>query len=95
MLVLRPEVRRAMHYSHASGERTVQVAGTAGARAWRQEHGWAAQNQRGQCDWSKRTGRGKLEYVCIRLEGHSDHMGNQEKPGLCSGETRSQSREVT
>ena len=48
-----------MHYSCASGARTVQVARTAGARAWRQEHGWAAQNQRGQCDWSKRTGRGE------------------------------------
>ena len=31
----------------------------------------------------------------MRLEGHSDHVGNQEEPGFCSGETRSQSSEVT
>lgn len=60
-----------------------------GARAWRQEHGWAAQNQYGQCDWSKPRGRGKLEYVWMRLEGHSNHVGTQEEPGLCSGEMRS------
>lgn len=46
------------HYSRASGARTFQLAGTAGARAWRQEHGWAAQGQHGQCDWSKLRGRG-------------------------------------
>jgi len=52
-------------------------------------HGWAAQNQYGQCDWSKPRGRGKLEYVWRRREGHSNHVGTQEEPGLCSGDMRS------
>lgn len=76
--MLRPDVSKATHYAHASGGRGLQFAGTAGARALRQERDWVAQNQPGQCNWSEVRGRGK---VGVRLDEARGH------PGL-DGETR-------
>lgn len=89
--MLRPAVSKAMHCTHASGGRGLQLAGTAGARALRQERGWVAQNQPGQCNWSEVRGGGKVGVRLDEARGHPDLDGetrvvDHEESGLYSDE---------